>query len=164
MKAFTVKVVLDRPRFLKRVAAKKKKVLYKQGGYLKTTMQRSMRYGGKKEIKSKPGEPPRAHKRTGALLRKLIGFVVDLVAGSVICGPEHFKGGSGGSSSKPLPQLLNEGGDVTFQTRFLDPRLVFIENIRTPTVTAHIAPRPFTAPVFSDGGKNFNQLIEGIPL
>jgi hypothetical protein len=140
-----VKLTLYADRIQKRIAAKQKRVLFKQGKYLKTTMQRSMRYSNKP---SQPGKPPHAHKKNsaGPLLRKLIAFAVNLREGSVTCGPKLFAR-STVVSSEPLPQVLNEGGDVT-------------NEVKGKRVTEHIATRPFTQPVFSDGGENFRRLIE----
>jgi hypothetical protein len=135
-----VKLEFYGEQFQKRVAAKRRRVLFKQGAYVRTTMQRSMRYSNKA---SKPGQPPHAHRRTGAHLRKGIRFVVD--DESVICGPDLR---SDSTSLKPLPQLLNEGGITTG----LGGERIAIE------------PRPFIDPVFTDGGRNFRQLIEKEPL
>lgn len=144
MKVIT-RLALAQDRVLKRISAKKRRVLFKQGAYLRKTMQRAMRYSNEP---APPGKPPHAHKRNraGPLLRKLIKFAVDLRTGSVTCGPELFRH-STVTSSKPLPQVLNEGGNVT-------------NEVRGQRVTEHIAPRPFTQPVFSDGGTNFRHLIE----
>jgi hypothetical protein len=138
--AITTKVELYADRVQRRVAAKKRRVLFKQGAYLRTTMQRSMRY---RKAASKPGEPPSAHRETGAHLRQRIRFDVDLGAESVVCGPD-LKPDSKVLSLKPLPQLLNEGG--------------VIEGIGGEPV--NIASRPFVDSVFSDGGKKFRELIE----
>lgn len=155
-----IRVEMYTLRVLKRILNKKRRVLFKQGAYLKTTMQRSMRYSNKR---SEPGKPPTAHK-PHALLRKLIEFNVDIDAGSVVCGPKKITGGTGSKSTKPLPQLLDQGGDVTIETKFIDIRTAFIENIKGPSVVAHIAPRPFTAPVFTDGGEKFRKLLNQVPL
>lgn len=133
-------------QLMRRHAARNRQVLFRQGAYLKTTMQRSMRYSRKV---SQPGQPPHARKNN-PLLRKLIKFAVDLAQQSVICGPEKF-GGSRVRASQPLPQLLDQGGDVTIE-------------VKGVPVIAHIAPRPFTAPVFTDGGENFRKLISSVPL
>lgn len=134
----TVEMYADRVQ--RQIASKKRRVLFKQGAYLRTTMQRSMRYRNKA---SKPGAPPSAHRETGAHLRQRIRFDVDLGAEAVVSGPD-VKAGSKVLSLKPLPQLLNEGG--------------VLEGIGGEPVT--IASRPFIDPVFSDGGKRFHQLIE----
>ena len=160
MKRVTAKVEIYHKKVLKRCRKKRKTILFKQGAYLRKTMQRSMRYSKKP---SQPGQPPHARKNN-PLLRKLIKFVVDLVTGTVVCGPEKFKGGSGGKSSKPVPQLLDQGGQVTFSTRFMDPKKIAPEDVHKSKITVEIAPRPFTAPVFTDGGENFRKLLKEVPL
>jgi hypothetical protein len=92
---------------------------------------------------SKPGEPPSAHRESGAHLRKGVRFNVDFQTGSVVCGPD-LKPESKVLSLKPLPQLLNEGG--------------ITEGIGGEPV--RIAPRPFVDPLFTDGGKRFRELLE----
>jgi hypothetical protein len=138
--SITTKVELYADRVQRRIASKKRRALFKQGAYLRTTMQRSMRY---RKAASKPGDPPSAHRESGAQLRQRIRFDVDFGAESVACGPD-VKPDSKVRSHKPLPQLLNEGG--------------VMEGIGGEPVT--IASRPFVDPVFSDGGKKFRQLIE----
>jgi hypothetical protein len=135
-----VKLELHNAAVQKHIDGKKKRVLFKQGAYLKTTISRSMRYSDKP---SKPGKPPHAHRKSGAHLRKGIRFNVDLATESVVCGPD-LKADSKVLSSKPLPQLLNEGG-VT-------------EGIGGERV--RVGPRPFLQPIFTDGGDNFRRLIE----
>lgn len=181
---------------LERVRRKRSRVLYKTGRYTATSIQRSMRYATKKNVRSKPGEPPRAHKGTkrGPLLRKLTRFSVDEEAGSVVSGPIQTTGSHG---VKPVPQLLNEGGRIVrrllkkieYQVGDIGPiryqsqgrfgrirllteaqaarasRLAQEENavrsaINPGSARGIIAPRPFTAPAFTDGGKRFEQLIE----
>lgn len=137
-----VKLDLHFQKVIKRETALKKRVLYRQGGYLKTTIARSMRYS---KNASKPGRPPNA-RRNNPKLRELTSFSVDEAAGSVIAGPEMFSG-SKVQSNKPLPELLDDGGDITAE-------------ISGVSVTQHIAPRPFIAPVFTDGGENFRKLLE----
>lgn len=150
MKPFIIKVVLDERRVLRRFATKKKRVLFKLGGYVRTTMQRSMRYSKKP---APPGKPPHAHKKTnrGPLLRKLITFFVDLKTESVVCGPQIFAE-SLVRSRDPLPKLLNEGGIASKLQK------------GGREVSFQISAHPFTAPVFTDGGKRFKELLEEVPL
>lgn len=179
-------------KLLKREAARDRKVLFKQGAYVKTAMQREMRY---RKGKSKPGEPPSAHKdsKKGALLRKLITFVVDLVAGSVKIGPPKI-----GNDSQSLPHVLDVGGRVpvakllkqrTFTVGQIGPirylgagkfqniplrtqaqadraqQMLAEENaIRKAKGSVTIAARPFTKPVLTDGGKKLLELVGKTPL
>lgn len=142
-----VKLEIYASKVDRRIKNKQRKVLFALGKYLKTTMQRSMRY---RKGPSKPGQPPSAHKKTGAPLRSTIRFEVDLVSGSVVAGPLKFHSVSQ-PSGKPVPELIDKGGPV------------FAE-LKGVSVVANIAPRPFTAPVFTDGGKRFNELLEEIPI
>jgi hypothetical protein len=146
-KALLTKVVMYPDRVEKRVAKKTSRVLFKLGAFLRTAMQRSMRYSNKP---SAPRRPPHAHKKTGAQLRKRIRFNVDLKAGSVICGPD-LKPDSSVQSLKPLPAVLNNGGVLT-------------ATLAGERITTYIAPRPFTAPAFTDGGRKFLQLLSGEKL
>jgi hypothetical protein len=193
MKTTEIKITMEPRELLRRLQAKRVKVLFKQGAYLRTTMQRSMRYATKGK-KSAPGEPPRAHRDNprGPLLRKLVSFAVDPEAGSVICGPKMTQ-----SQSPPVPKLLNEGGRVpqkrllkigytlgeggpirlTGGGKYQGTQLVTaaqvdranrlaleINQLRTSGIGAEIKSRPFTAPVMSDGGANFRKLLKSVPL
>ena len=188
-----LKIVMTPEEFLRRHAARQKRILYKQGAYTKTTMQRSMRYTSKDDKHSEPGKPPLAHKnkRKGPLLRKLIKFRVDEAETSVVTGPELLK-----AEGQPVPQKLDKGGKVfrnflsrtkhevgdygqirslgngRFARVLLETpaqaeratRLVAEENDRRQSVAQYIKPRPFTAPVFTDGGENLRKLIAREPL
>jgi len=200
----TVKVQMDAEKLLRRHAAKEKKVLFKQGAYLKTAMGRSMRYATKKKKASQPGQPPLAHKDNpkGPMLRKLIKFEVDLAGKSVVCGPTAFGRGV-------VPKVLNEGGTIktkprkakedyqigdfgpirrsatSAQSRPIVPKgekyvrvelktaamvtrsqrlAVTFNAMLPPSVAVSIKPRPFTAPLMTDGGDNFRKLIDSVPL
>jgi hypothetical protein len=182
-----VKLALTPANVVKRLRAKSRKVLYKQGAYLRKAMQRSMRYATKKKQHSSPGQPPLAH-RQNPLLRKLITFAVDESAGRVICGPKKFgdgqavpqlldKGGSYRPDKKQLQSKFSIGGqgpirddgkggfvyaklETSAQTQRAVELVVGENQIRAANAAIHIAPRPFTKPILSDGGKNFRRLIE----
>lgn len=186
-----------------RLENKQFRVLKKQGAYTRTSMQRSMRYTSKPDKRSKPGQPPLAHRSKGRrpLLRQFTVYEVDVHDKSVTTGPKLL--GRNRRSSKPTPQLLNEGGVLrpdpaafhdggvelgkpgpirylgtgrfayaTLQTDaqlWRSMELIAEENsvremARTTGVTQHIAPRPFTAPVLTDGGDNLRKLIAREPL
>lgn len=182
-----VKVEMDSAKLLRAHEARSKRVLYKQGAYIRKSMQRSMRYTNKADKKSAPGKPPLAHKDNprGPLLRKLITFRVDEGDKSVIIGPPKDKGSN-------VPEVLDKGGRVQprklsvkeFEVGDYGPirakgggrfhrvlletpdmtaratRLVLQENEFRQSVGAYIKPRPFTAPVLTDGGENLRKLIE----
>ena len=190
--AIETKVVMTPEEFERRHAARKKKILFKEGAYLKKAGQRSMRYSKKP---SKPGKPPNAHKDKGRgpLLRKLWNFAVDVDKDEVISGPMKA-----GNDPQSVPQVLNDGGRVPVaklrkQTgfkigdrgpiRFLGAgkfaavpikteeqaaraaRLVAEENaVRAAKGEITIAARPFTKPLLTDGGKKLAELTGSIPL
>jgi len=178
---------------LRRHAARKKTILFKTGGYTKTSIQHSMRYSKKA---SQPGQPPNAHKdsKKGALLRKLVAFAVDVDADEVIAGP--MKSGTGFTPT--TPEVLDQGGRVPV-ARLLSQRVISIGDrgpirylgsgkfISVPILTAAqaarasrlrdeenavragkgsiaIAARPFTKPALTDGGERLHDLTENIPL
>lgn len=178
-------------KLIKREAARDRKVLFKEGAYVKTAMQREMRYSKKP---SKPGEPPHAHKDTkrGDLLRKLITFVVNLVASSVKIGPPKL------GNDDSVPHILDVGGrvpvakllkDRTFTVGQIGPirylgagkfqniplktqaqagraeQLLAEENaVRKAKGSVTIAARPFTKPMLTDGGKKLRELVGKTPL
>ena len=188
MKAVSIKIKMSPEELLRRLEAKEKRVLYKQGAYTRTAMQRSMRYTSKDDKHSEPGRPPLAHKnnRKGPLLRKLIKFRVDEGAKSVVAGPELVR-----RASPTIPQVLDKGGrtkprllgKVDFEIGDYGPiryrgarkfarvlletpaqteratRLFAEENATRQNAANYIKPRPFTAPVLTDGGENLRKLI-----
>lgn len=79
-------------------------------------MSRSMRYATKSKPRSRPGEPPRAHRDNpkGPKLRKLIKFEVDHQNRSVVIGPVKF-----GSGMSTVPELLDRGGMTQVKTRLV---------------------------------------------
>lgn len=177
---------------LTRHRKRKKTILFKEGAYVKTSIQRSQRYSKKT---SKPGSPPSAHKDNprGPLLRKLTAFAVDLEADSVIAGPMLS-----GPTSPTTPEVLDQGGYVPVERllhdrdfnvldfgpirylgggKFLNIRLQTPDQcerakrlrdeenaIRAGKGSIKIAARPFTKPALTDGGKNLAKLTKSIPL
>lgn len=188
-----VKLVMKPEELLRRMERKERRILYKQGAYTRTAMQRSMRYTSKDDKSSEPGKPPLAHKnkRKGPLLRKLIKFAVDEQAKTVVTGPDLLR-----AQGQPVPQKLDKGGKVgrgllsttsfdvgdygpirrrdgkSFHRVMLETpaqtqratRLVAEENAVRQSAGAYIKPRPFTAPVLTDGGENLRKLIAKEPL
>lgn len=134
-------------RVMKRVEQKKRRVLFRLGAYIRQTMKRSIRVSRKS---SEPGQPPRVRK-SNSPLRQLITFHVDLAQETVTVGPMIFSG-SKVKSSKPLPELLNEGG--TFRQVRRDGG----------SVLAQVRPRPFTDAAFETGQTKFMELLQDEPL
>lgn len=128
----------------------------------------------------------------GPLLRKLWRYQVDQVALSVVSGPPLTTSQSppvprllneGGAIprqknirpnyvvGKGAPIRRNASGKLvgvkltTANQVQRAERLALEENaLRTGKVTGQIKPRPFIAPLFSDGGSNFRKLVKTVPL
>lgn len=100
-------VKVDRAKLQRRLEAKQVRILFRTGGQTRTIMQRSMPY---RKGKSKPGQPPHAHKDTekGPLLRKLVRFHVDRRAKRVVTGPILTER----VGAKTVPELLDQGGRI----------------------------------------------------
>lgn len=118
---------LDRAHVIKKIGEARAKVLMRSGGKVRITAQRSMRYRVKGS--SPPGQPPYAHKKYGALLRKLLFFVYDFSADSVVVGPVAAR-------AAEAPKL-NEFGGRAKRTRKGGTRIVTYP------------PRPYMAPALS---------------
>ena len=84
LKAIPKSFFFDRKAVIDRVGVAKVKTLSKLGAFVRRAAQTSMRY---RKGKSQPGQPPSAHKETGALLRKLLFFSYDPSSDSVVVGP-----------------------------------------------------------------------------
>lgn len=138
-----IRFQMEDEKLLQRMRAKRKRVLYKTGGYTLRSMQRSMRYRKKA---SNPKFPPSAHRENGALLRKLSHFVVNEKNGTVVIGPIKL-GGDSQPSGKPVPELLDKGGPVEAL-------------VNGQSVITTLEPRPFVDPAFTDGGRRYEQLLE----
>jgi len=144
-----VKVAIKKDKVLAHARRKRDRALFIVGGYTKTSMQRSQRYG---KQPSKPGQPPHAHKKgsAGPLLRQLTSFDVDKRRGRVVIGPKKFRALSQ-PSGKPVPQLLDEGGRVKAQ-------------LEGKSIVAELEARPFKKPAFTDGGKRLDTILEKEPF
>lgn len=112
----------DRPAVMKALNNKERRVMSRTGAIVRGAMRRSLgRSGGKKGIKSEPGQPPRRQKL--GLLHGRTFFSYDPDAHSVVVGPEFL--GKSKSSTQPVPAVLEFGGNVTTpsgKTGFIEPR------------------------------------------
>lgn len=135
----------DRPTVMKALNSKEKRVLSRTGAFVSGAMRRSLgRSGGKKGIKSQPGEPPRKQKL--GLLHSRTFFSYDPDSHSVVVGPEYL--GKSKSSTQPVPAVLEFGGDVT-----------------TPSgQTGFIEPRPYIRPLEELAQKTFREQMERQPF
>lgn len=129
-------------KILKASGDKKRRVLFKLGGYMRTTEARSFRVSAKY---STPGQPPKV-RSSGSPLRQLVAFEVDLDKERVVTGPMIFAG-TKLRSSKPLPQLLDQGGS------YVQPRP------GGEGVMAQMAARPFRGATYQKGLARFQELV-----
>lgn len=128
----------------------------------------------------------------GPLLRKLIGYFVDKKLLSVITGPKKttdvdptvpqvldrggrvpvrmlkvlkFVVGKGGPIRRGADGKLHGVKLTTAAQLERANRLALEENaLRAKGVRPYIKPRPFTAPLLTDGGENFRKLANNVPL
>lgn len=143
---------LDRPTVIEALESKYRRVMAKLGGYIRTTMQRSMRYRSKS---SKPGQPPtswRSDKGHAGSLRKLIEFGYDKDDHTLVVGPQLITSPTLPLGGKTVPQLLNEGGGA------------FIRGFGGQKVFAEFKPRPFVQPAVEKGLTKFRDLLASVPL
>ncbi len=144
--------------FLRDVDKKQKKVLYKTGGYARGlyrskndgygTVKPLSKKGMSRRITPKTGEvsrtwqkamdaqnsgiPRRPYRGDNDKLWKLTKFAVLMQEGTVLVGPELFrKDQLGVISAKPIPQLLDEGGDAQIvKKKRVNPTKVKLGNAR----------------------------------
>lgn len=95
----------DRAAVMKAVGKARLKTLSKVGAFVQRRGQTSMRYR-KSGKASPPGQPPFAHRESGAKLRKLLIFAYDTATESVVIGPAGL-----GRQSK-VPEVEEFGGTV----------------------------------------------------
>lgn len=136
----------DRPAVVKALNNKERRVMSRTGAIVRGAMRRSIgRSGGKKGIKSKPGEPPRRQKL--GLLHSRTFFSYDPDAHSVVVGPEYL-GKSKSKSVQPVPAVLEFGGSVT----------------TTDGKTGFIEPRPYIRPLEALAQRTFREQMERQPF
>lgn len=142
----------NRPTVIEALEWKYRRVMAKLGGYVRTTMQRSMRH---RERPSKPyKEAPTAWRHgTGGegALRALTEFGYDANDHTLVVGPQLITSPTLPLGGKTVPQLLNEGGEA-FVTRFGNRTL------------ARYEPRPFVKPAVDKGINKFRELLATVPL
>lgn len=118
----------DRQRVLKAVDSARRKVLSKFGAFVRQRARSSIRPGGKGNIVSKPGQPPRSHV---GLLKRFLFFAFDETSKSVVIGPAKINTGT------EAPSVLEHGGTTLVRgTR----------HGQTISRQVRIAPRPYMGP------------------
>ena len=143
---------LDRPSVIESLEAKYLTVMARLGGYIRTTMQRSMRYRKKA---SKPGQPPtsrRDYSGNAGMLRSLIEFGYDRTDHMLVVGPQKIQSPTLPLGGKSVPQLLDQGGAA------------YVYQLGGKRTLAHYEPRPFVQPAVEKGLTKFRELLSTVPL
>ncbi len=142
----------DRRPVISALDRKWRTVMARLGGFMRTTIQRSMRH---KDGPSKPGKPPNAHRDyngNAGKLRALVEFGYDHDEKALVVGPHKIDSPTKPRGGKTVPQLHNEGGSA------------FIRTFGGGSVLADFAPRPYIEPVREKAFTKLANLIRTIPL
>ena len=149
---FNSKKVIDR------VDAARRRVLSRQGAFVRTAARSSIR---KRKKASAPGQPPSSHE--GSLKRFLL-FYYDPQAETVVIGPQRTSTAATGVGGEPATQVLEYGGDVLMHEvqrkgRWVrrPPRAAAKEagyGARTRVRRARVAARPYMAPALERAMKD----------
>ena len=126
------KVFFNDKNILKYITPAEKRVMSRQGSYVRSLMRSSMksRTGKKsKYIASPPGTPPYNHVRGGFSIRSRIFFQFDTASRSVVIGVDD--------SRNKIGELHDKGGKRRIRAKIKG---------RIQTVTAKYPDRPFTIP------------------
>ena len=143
---------LDRPTVIEALEFKYVRVMARLGGFIRTTMQRLMRY---RKRASEPGEPPtswRGSAGNSGALRRLIEFGYDRNAHTLVVGPQLIKSPTIPLGGKSVPQLLDEGGSA------------MLRKLGGKSVLANFDARPFRQPAAEKGINKFRELLATVPL
>jgi|SRR5699024_8409833 len=165
IKSATAKdLFFDRAKVLAEIDRQTAKVLSRFGGFVRKTARRSIR---RRKKVSEPGQPPSAHSDE----IKNILYYYDRFRQSIIIGPVGLNSSPYGGVT--VPQLLEEGGDVTTQfwlgkktkkrgkpaeITWLNPnkvtghinKAIYFHASDAPKVKAHYEARPFMQPAFDE--------------
>lgn len=125
----TSRIIDESRRALAQIEKKERRVLIRTGSFGRTTMRRNFR---KRKKPSKPGQPPHV-RQSGNRGLKLVRWAL-VGKQTVVIGPLKFNTST--RSSKPTPQLLEEGGTARIKTG------------SEGTATARFRPRPFRDKTF----------------
>jgi hypothetical protein len=128
----------DRKEVIDKLTKAERRVLSKQGAFLRTASRRSIRR--RKKISS-PGDPPNAHAKGKYATLKNILFAYEPHRHSVVVGPVKLSKSRG---SKTVPEVLEFGGS----TRINGKRVV-------------ITKRPFMRPAYDKEKDKLNAMWKG---
>jgi hypothetical protein len=141
-------------------------VLSRAGAFVRRDAKGSIRQGKKP---SKPGKPPHSH--TGELADRIF-FAYDAADGAVVIGPEKLNqvyfDGDGQPLSGPVPEVLEEGGDIQVLEVWLPRAQKWVRaDLRSRRKLAgrktrlrriHIEARPFMGPALAKNRDKFPSL------
>jgi hypothetical protein len=133
-------VFFDSERVMKEMDARTRRTLSRFGAYCRKVAQNSIKTSADAAA---PGQPPHAHAGSLPKFKKGILFAADLEAGSVVIGPIAYNQVHG----YLVPQVLEEGGDVTARVRILR-HLYSGREKKFAMVKRHYRPHPFMGPAF----------------
>jgi hypothetical protein len=150
MKLNDAKSFFSPPNLMNSVDKAEFKMLGHFGGEVRKIARRSIR---RRKRTARPGQAP--SNRTG-LLRDNIFYVVEFDRGVVTIGPVQLNG-TGSSGSIPIPQLLEEGGQVR-RTRLSTDRN---GKVSYQNETLEYAPHPYMGPAFEKAKAFLPGLLKG---
>lgn len=150
-----VQTIDESRRVLAAMDRKERRVLYRSGSYGRTVMRRTI---PRRKKKSARGRPPHAH-APGRSGLKDVRYAVG--PGQVVIGHIQYFGGTlhkdskgvrrSSTASKPVPQLLNEGGPARLRTDHPERGVT-----DTPV---YVGERPFRDPAFGPTNRFFRERI-----
>lgn len=120
--------VTRNPQFRRRIDQQHERILFRLGAYAATTEARMFK---RRKGSAPPGHPPYAH-APGKRGMKDVRYEVNKAAKSVTTGHTLYRGHR---SSKPFPQLMDEGGTVLVKNNTFSGEQV--------TTVARYRPHPF---------------------
>jgi len=132
MMNFGVGTFFDRSRIQRAVDRAKRRVLVRQGAYVRTVAQHLIH---ERPGASRPGNPPHSHR---GFLRDQIYYAYDLAAESVVIGPRVF------TPNRDVPALLEFGG-LGFQ----------------PGRSGHYPARPYMGPALEQSRPKLAEFWQG---
>ena len=122
----------DREIVMKAVDSARRKVLSKQGAFVRTRAKSSIR---RRKKSSTPGSPPSSHV---GLLKQFIYFAYDPAEKSVVIGPTLINRPTG------APETLEHGGDAEI-----------VDRKTGKSHSVHIEPRPYMGPALAAESPKF---------
>lgn len=136
----------DRAAVASHIDPKKRKFLSKFGAFVRTRAKRSIKPGGKSNIISDPGEPPRSHDGS---LRKNIFFAYEASSENVVIGPIVLPGKIGAEAL----EALEFSGETVIER---------LSRGKRKRERVNIEARPFMTPAFEAEKSNISTIWRSI--